>query len=70
MKWVISLVPYFLLRGFIALARSGFPPTQIRLAIADALIGTPARTGLTFLTAAAILYGLAYLLLRRAPLKG
>jgi hypothetical protein len=70
MKWVISLVPYFLLRGIIALARSDFPPTQIRMAISHALIGTPARTGLTCLTAAAIIYGLVYLLLRRAPLKG
>lgn len=70
MKWVISLVPYFLLREFLALARSDFLATQTRIAIVNVLFGTPARTGLTFLIAAAILSGLVYLLLRRAPLKG
>lgn len=70
MKWVISLIPYFLVRGFIALVRSDFLDTQTRLAIVNALFGTPARAGLTFLIAAAILSGLVYLLLRRAPIKG
>lgn len=70
MKWVISLVPYFLLREFLALARSDFLATQTRIAIVNVLFGAPARTGLTFLIAAAILSGLVYLLLRRAPLKG
>ena len=69
-KWIISLSPvglYYLLRVVNALS-GGATFTSIWIYFHWSTFN-PYRTGISFLAYAAILYGLVYLLIRRAPLK-